>query len=251
MTTIATTTAAIDDLVEAAHELAALGLSPGTSGNVSVRFGDRVYLSATGASMATLTPAGLSELALDGTHLAGPRPTKEAPLHLAFYRKSDRTRAVVHLHSAAAVAASCLPPHSDLSALPPITPYFVMRVGQTPLIPYAAPGSSELANQIELRTFEFRAALLQNHGSIVAADSVARAVDAAIELEAAAEVLMRLGSQEFTPLTDAQARELADRYDSCWDGDGGEAGGGSAGGGSAGNGAEGGGGVGSAGSAGE
>lgn len=226
MTTIATTTAttAIDELIDAAHALATLGLSPGTSGNLSVRIADRVFLSATGASMATLTPGDLAELALDGTHIAGPRPTKEAPLHLAFYRKSERTRAVVHLHSAAAVAVSCLPPHSDLSALPPITPYFVMRVGQTPLIPYAAPGSSELASQIEQRTFAFRAALLQNHGLIVAGDSVARAVDAAIELETASEVLIRLGAQEFTPLSDAQSRELADRYDSCWEGGLGSAG---------------------------
>lgn len=220
MTTIATTTAAtaVDDLIAAAHELARLGLSPGTSGNLSVRIGDRVFLSATGASMATLTRADLAELALDGEHLGGPRPTKEAPLHLAFYRKSGRASAVIHLHSAAAVAASCLPPHSELSALPPITPYFVMRVGQTPLIPYAAPGSSELASQIEQRTFAFRAALLQNHGLIVSGDSVARAVDAAIELEAASEVLMRLGAQEFLPLSDPQARELADQHDSCWDG---------------------------------
>lgn len=226
MTTIATTTAAtaVDDLIAAAHELARLGLSPGTSGNLSVRIGDRVFLSATGASMATLARADLAELALDGEHLGGPRPTKEAPLHLAFYQKSERASAVVHLHSAAAVAASCLPPHSELSALPPITPYFVMRVGQTPLIPYAAPGSSELASQIEQRTFAFRAALLQNHGLIVSGDSVARAVDAAIELEAASEVLMRLGAQEFLPLSDLQARELADQYDSCWDGGAGSVG---------------------------
>lgn len=207
----------IDDLVEAAHELAALGLSPGSSGNVSVRVGDRIFLSATGASMAALTARELAELTLDGTHVAGPRPTKEAPLHLAFYRKSARTTAVVHLHSANAVAASCLPPFSARSALPPITPYFVMRVGQTPLIPYAAPGSSDHAAEIDRLSFGFRAALLQNHGSIVAGDTVARAADAAIELEAAAEVLVRLGSSDYTPLSEAQARELAERYDSCWD----------------------------------
>jgi ribulose-5-phosphate 4-epimerase/fuculose-1-phosphate aldolase len=149
--------------------------------------------------------------------VAGPRPTKEAPLHLALYRKSERTSAVVHLHSASAVAASCLPPFSARSALPPITPYFVMRVGQTPLIPYAAPGSAEHADAIDQLDFDFTAALLQNHGSIVAGDTVARAADAAIELEAAAEVLVRLGSSDYTPLSESQAMELAERYDSCWD----------------------------------
>ncbi len=213
----ATATSAVDDLVAAAHQLAALGLSPGTSGNVSVRVGDRVFLSATGTSMATVEARELAELSLDGTLLDGPRPTKEAPLHLAFYRKSESIRAVVHLHSASAVAASCLPPYSELSALPPITPYFVMRVGQTPLIPYAPPGSDDHAVELERRSFRFRSALLQNHGSIVAGDSVARAVEAAIELEAASDVIVRLGTRPFEPLTDSQARHLAERYDSCWD----------------------------------
>lgn len=217
MTDLVSDTTAVDELIAAAHQLAALGLSPGTSGNISVRVGDRVLLSATGASMSTIAADDFAELALDGTHVGGPRPTKESPLHLAFYRKSDATRAVVHLHSAAAVAASCMPPHSALSALPPITPYFVMRVGQTPLIPYAAPGAADHAAEIAARDFDFRAALLQNHGSIVAGVSVARAVEAAVELEAAADVVVRRGAHEFVPLSDAQARELAERYDSCWD----------------------------------
>ena len=219
MTNLAHATSAtlVDELIEAARRLAALGLSPGTSGNVSMRFADRVFLSATGSSMSALTVGDLAELSLEGEHLAGPKPTKEAPLHLSFYRKSEDVRAVVHLHSANAVAASCLPPYSDLSALPPITPYFVMRVGQTPLIPYAPPGSADHAAQLDARTFRFRAALLQNHGSIVAGESIATAADAAIELETAAEVLLRLGSQQHSPLSDEQARELAELYDSCWD----------------------------------
>lgn len=214
----ARTATSIDELVHAARDLAALGLSPGTSGNVSMRFENRVYLSATGSSMSALTTDDLAELSLDGAHLAGPQPTKEAPLHLAFYRKSEDVRAVVHLHSANAVAASCLPPYSEFSALPPITPYFVMRVGQTPLIPYAPPGSTEHAAELDARSFRFRAALLQNHGSIVAGESIAKAAEAAIELETAAEVLLRLGAQEYSPLSDAQARHLAERFGSCWDG---------------------------------
>src|SRR5690606_23948147 len=84
----ASTATSLDELVRAARDLATLGLSPGTSGNVSVRVGHRVFLSATGTSMSSLTTADLAELSLDGEHLAGPKPTKEAPLHLAFYRKS-------------------------------------------------------------------------------------------------------------------------------------------------------------------
>jgi ribulose-5-phosphate 4-epimerase/fuculose-1-phosphate aldolase len=203
-------------LLDAAHHLAGLGLSPGASGNVSIRIGDEVLVSATGTRMADLARDGLSRIDLEGRLIEGARPTKEAPLHLGFYRRSPELRCVIHLHSPSAVALSCLPPHSELSAVPPITPYFVMRVGQTPLLPYAAPGSAELGRHVERLPFPFRAALLQNHGSVCAGETVAAARDSMIELEAAAEIILKLPVGGFRPLSDEQAREVAEAHGSYW-----------------------------------
>ena len=202
------------ELAAAGARLAALGLSPGSSGNLSVRIDDRVLITPTGADLAEVDPDGLSVLALDGTHLDGPRPSKEFPLHGAFYRRDDATRAVVHLHARNATAVSCLPPWSARSAVPPLTPYFVMRVGQTPLIPYAPPGDADQAEALALLPFPLRAALLQNHGPVLAGPTMARAVDAAVELEEVSALLLSLGERSPRLLTPAEADALARTYDS-------------------------------------
>ncbi|RKN41223.1 class II aldolase/adducin family protein [Streptomyces hoynatensis] len=194
-----------------------LGLSPGASGNISVRDGDTVLITPTGRPMGGLDPKELSVLALDGTHLAGPRPSKEYPLHLAFYRRDATAQAAVHLHSRHATAVSCLPPWSPRSAVPPLTPYFVMRVGQTPLIPYAAPGDPAQAAALERLPFACRAALLQNHGPVTSGPSLAAAADAAIELEEVCALLLLLGGREGRLLAPGEAAGLAERYGTPWD----------------------------------
>jgi 3-dehydro-4-phosphotetronate decarboxylase len=204
------------ELAAAAAHLARLGLSPGSSGNISVRDGDRVLITPTGADLAALDTGALSVLALDGRHLDGPRPSKEFPLHLAFYRREAATGAVVHLHSRQAAAASCRPPWSARSALPPLTPYFVMRVGQTPLLPYAPPGDPAQAALLERLPFPFRAALLQNHGPVVAGATLRAATEAAVEIEEVSALLLLLGAHPPRLLTTAEAEALAERYGSCW-----------------------------------
>ncbi|MEU5371034.1 class II aldolase/adducin family protein [Streptomyces sp. NPDC005951] len=210
------------ELVEAGRELSAAGLSPGASGNLSVRIGDRIYMTPTGARLDALDPERLAVLdadaPLDRGHVAGPAPSKEFPLHRAFYRRDPATRAVVHLHSAHAAACSCLPAWSGRSALPPLTPYFVMRVGQTPLIPYAPPGDLAQAHGLEALGFPFRAALLQNHGPITAGGTLARAVDAAVELEEVSRLILLLKGTAPRLLTADEAALLARRYDSVWEG---------------------------------
>ncbi|AXG82159.1 class II aldolase/adducin family protein [Streptomyces paludis] len=209
------------ELVAAGAALSAAGLSPGTSGNLSVRVGGRIYMTPTGARLEALDPEALAVLdadaPLDAGHTAGPAPSKEFPLHRAFYRRDPATRAVVHLHSAHAAACSCLPPWSRRSALAPLTPYFVMRVGQTPLIPYAAPGDPEQARQLELLDFPFHAALLQNHGPITAGDTLARAVDAAVELEEVSRLTLLLKDTGPRVLTTEEAGALARRYGTVWE----------------------------------
>ena len=126
---------AAEQLIAAGRAVVEAGLSPGSSGNISVLDGDRLLITGTGASLGALTPQALTETALDGTHLGGARPSKETPLHLGLYARDERHRAVVHVHSPQAVALSGLAPGGEHSATPPLTPYVVMRVGQTPLLP--------------------------------------------------------------------------------------------------------------------
>ncbi|GHH72494.1 class II aldolase [Streptomyces sulfonofaciens] len=204
------------ELVDAGARIAAAGMSPGSSGNISMREGDRVVMSPTGADLAALRADELSVLDLGGTLLSGPRPSKEFPFHRAFYRRAPATAAVVHVHSLKATAVSCTPPWSAHSAVPPLTPYFVMRVGQTPLIPYADPGDAAQADAIEALRFPFRAALLQNHGSIAAGTTIHEAVETAVELEQTCAVLLSLGEKRFQPLEAAAVSRLAERYSSPW-----------------------------------
>ncbi|MEU8624541.1 class II aldolase/adducin family protein [Streptomyces sp. NPDC048669] len=206
------------ELAAAGAHLAALGLSPGSSGNLSVREGPYVYLTPTGTDLSRIDPAGLSILDPAGAHLDGPKPSKEFPLHTAFYRRDPAARAVVHLHSRHATAVSCLPAWSEHSAIPPLTPYFVMRVGQTPLLPYAAPGDSGQAERMEALPFPFRAALLQNHGPVTAGHSVSAAVDAAVELEEVSALLLALGDRTPRLLTPEEIAPLAEKYASPWTG---------------------------------
>lgn len=207
-----------DELVAQGAHLAGLGLSPGSSGNLSARDGDRILMTPTGADLASLSPDALSELSPDGRHLTGPRPSKEFPLHTAFYRRDPSLGAVVHLHSRNATAASCLPAWSERSAIPPLTPYFLMRVGQTPLIPYAPPGDAAQAVGLERLPFPFHAVLLQNHGPVAAATSLTAAAEAAVELEevSALHVLLhRAGPRLLEP---PEIAALTQRYGTHWDG---------------------------------
>lgn len=207
----------ISELCGAAQRLSASGLSPGSSGNVSVRTGDRVLLSRTGADLGTLTSEDFAVLDLGGSLLDGPRPSKEFPFHTALYRRSEEFRAVLHIHSTYATAASLFAPWSARSAIPPITPYFVMRVGQTPLIPYHHPGDAAQAEVIRSWPHGFRAVLLQNHGPVVAGRTVAEAMAATLELEETCKLLTLTGSHEVAALSEAQSQELAITYGSFWE----------------------------------
>ncbi|WP_394437880.1 class II aldolase/adducin family protein [Streptomyces sp. SGAir0957] len=206
------------DLAAAGAHLASLGLSPGSSGNLSIRERDRILITPTGADLAAIDADALTVLALDGTHLDGPRPSKEFPLHTAFYRRDPSTRAVIHLHSRHAAAQSCRPAWSERSALPPLTPYFVMRVGQTPLLPYAPPGDAQQAADLEQLPFPFRAALLQNHGPVTAGPSLEAAIAAAVELEETSALLLTLGDLPARVLTREEARAMAEKYGMPWSG---------------------------------
>ncbi|NUJ86723.1 aldolase [Plantibacter sp. MCCC 1A11337] len=213
----ATRTQLASDLVAAGAAVVAAGLSPGSSGNLSARATDgTILITPGGAVLGALDPDRLAVLDAHGEWVGGDKPSKEASLHLALYRKNPEHRAIVHVHSPQAVAASCLEPWAPHSALPPLTPYFVMRAGQTPLVPYRAPGSPELADLLTVLTFPFHAALLQNHGQLTSGRDLATAIDAAIEVEEASRITLMTAGQRRRLLDEAEIADLTARYGSSW-----------------------------------
>jgi ribulose-5-phosphate 4-epimerase/fuculose-1-phosphate aldolase len=178
-------------IVRACRHLSAAGLSPGSSGNVSVRVGAHIVATPTGSSLRSLTE---EQLAVTPSGEEGaPRPTKELPLHAAMYAAHPEANAVIHLHSPYATAIACLPPGVDGHAiLPPLTPYRVMRLGDVPLVPYARPGSAELASGVAAAAPGHPVLLLANHGPVVAARTLEAAIDLAEELETAAQLTLLL-----------------------------------------------------------
>jgi len=191
VTTIRTEAEARAAIVRACRHLSAAGLSPGSSGNVSVRVGSRIIATPTGSSLRAVTEDELAATPADQEGV--PRPTKELPLHAAMYAAHPAATAVVHLHSPHATAIACLPAgDSGYAPLPPLTPYRVMRLGDVPLVPYAPPGSAELAAGVAAAAPGHPVLLLANHGPVVAAATLDAAIDLAEELETAAQLTLLL-----------------------------------------------------------
>ena len=166
------------------------GLTPGSSGNLSVRLADGYLFTPTNSCLGFLDAERLSKLDVAGRHVGGDPPTKELPLHFAFYEARPSARAVVHLHSTHATALSCLADTDPDDAIPPITPYVVMRVGRVPVVPYTRPGSADVAPLIRAKAPDHPAILLGNHGPVVAGTSLEAAVFAMEELEETARLVL-------------------------------------------------------------
>lgn len=204
-----------EKLCACGHSLFARGLTFGTSGNLSVRLPDGGWLmTPTNISLGDLDPARLSHLDENGRVVSGDAPTKEAFLHLSMYRKRPQCEAVVHLHSTHAVAVSCLCGLDVSDCLPPLTAYYVMRIGRLPLIRYFPPGDQALAQEVEAVATTHHAVLLANHGPVVSGTSLDAAMSATEELEETAKLFLLLRGEKTSPLTTAQVEELRQRFPS-------------------------------------
>src|SRR3954452_17584335 len=169
------------------------GLTPGSSGNISVRLDHGGWLvTPTNASLGSLEPARLSALDADCRLTSRDPPTKEVPLHTALYHTRDAARAVVHLHSTHSVALSMLPEIDPRAALPPMTPYYLMKCGTTALLPYYRPGDPHVADAIKGLAGKYSSVLLANHGPVVSGDTLEAAVYAMEELEETAKLYLLL-----------------------------------------------------------
>jgi 3-dehydro-4-phosphotetronate decarboxylase len=184
------------------------GLTAGSSGNVSVRIADGWLMTPTNASLGRLDPVRISKIGDDGSLISGDAPTKESFLHRVMYEERDGTGAVVHLHSTHSVAVSSLAEINPDDVLPPITAYYVMRVGRLPLVPYFKPGDMALAEAVRGFAGKHHAVLLANHGPVVAGSSLDAAVNAIEELEETAKLFLLLRGAKTRFLTAEEVREL-------------------------------------------
>jgi ribulose-5-phosphate 4-epimerase/fuculose-1-phosphate aldolase len=188
------------------------GLTHGSTGNVSARTDDGWLLTPTGSNLGRLDPARLAKLDWHGKAVSGDPPSKESFLHLAMYQERASNGAVVHLHSTHSVAVSVLAEVDPRDVLPPLTAYYVMRIGSLPLVPYYAPGDMKLADAVRVLASKHHALLLANHGPVVGGSSLAAAADAVEELEATAKLYLLVRGQKVHPLTDAQIADLRRRH---------------------------------------
>ena len=197
------------ELVALAASLFARGLSVGSAGNISARLPDGYLMTPTNSSLGSLDPDRLSRLDADFAHISGDKPSKEVFMHRAFYRARPEAGAVVHLHSTMATAVACLPDVDAGNPIPPLTPYFVMRVGRSmPVVPYYRPGDAAMEPAIHDAAKAARAVLLANHGPVVSGATLRDAVFAAEELEEAAKLFLLLRGQKMRTLTPGQVDDL-------------------------------------------
>lgn len=201
-----------ESIVEFGRSIFDRGLTFGSSGNISLRLDDGWLMTPTNVSLGRLDPARIAKLDGERRHVSGDAPTKESVLHIAMYRERPAARAVVHLHSTHSVAVSCLADLDPQEPLPPITAYYVMRVGRLALAPYYPPGDPGLAEAVRRLAGRHHAVLLANHGPVVAGASLEAAVYATEELEETARLFLLLRGQRTRWLTPEQADEIRRRF---------------------------------------
>lgn len=199
-------------MVELAKSLFDRGYTVGGAGNLSVRLDDnRVLVTPTGSSLGRLEVNRLSVLDMNGNLIEGDKPSKESVFHLALYQANPQCKAIVHLHSTYLTALSCLEGIDTTNAMRAFTPYYVMRVGQLPVIPYYKPGDTNIARELRERALQAKAFLLANHGVVVTGNSLVDAVDNMEELEETAKLYFILQGKSIRYLSESEVKDLENR----------------------------------------
>ena len=194
------------------------GLTGGSTGNISARTDDGgLLVSPTGTSFGRLDPGRLSRFDANGTLISGDKPTKEMPLHSAFYETRSTAGAVVHLHSCHSVALSMLPEVDADNFLPPLTPYAIMKLGKVKLLPFFLPGDPAMGDAVRGLAGKRSAVMLANHGPVVAGKDVEAACNAVEELEDTARLAMMLRGLPARGLSDDQVRAVVTKFDVEWE----------------------------------
>ncbi|GAC1417614.1 MAG: aldolase [Candidatus Velthaea sp.] len=200
------------DICRLGERLVKRGLVHGTTGNISVRIADGYLVTPTGRAIDRLEPGEITQLSADGARVRGLEPTKEARAHMAMYEARPSAQAIVHTHSHYCVALTLLPDVDVEDALPALTPYYVMRVGRAPIVPYYPPGDPELVAAVRRYSEGRNALLLAHHGPIVAGTSLEDAAAILEELEEAARLFLLVRTGAYRTLDAAAVATLRERY---------------------------------------
>lgn len=212
------TTALREQICLLAKSMFDRGLTGGSTGNISARTEDGgLLVSPTGTSFGRLDPARLSLFDANGTLVDGDPPTKEMPLHAAFYETRSTAGAVVHLHSCHSVALSMMPDVDTDNFLPPMTPYAIMKLGRVKLLPFFRPGDPAMGKAVRGLAGKRSAVMLANHGPVVAGKDVEAACNAIEELEDTARLAMLMHGIPARLLDATQVRDLVTHFDIEWD----------------------------------
>lgn len=194
------------------------GLTGGSTGNISARTDDGgLLVSPTGTSFGRLDPARLARFDANGRFIDGDKPTKEMPLHSAFYDTRTTTGAVVHLHSCHSVAWSMMPEVDPDNFLPPMTPYSIMKLGKVKLLPFFMPGDPAMGAAVRGLAGKRSAVMLANHGPVVAGTDVEAACNAIEELEDTAKLAMLMRGYDAKMLTAEQVNQVVRQFNVEWE----------------------------------
>ncbi len=207
-----------DQVCSLAKSLFERGITHGSTGNISARTADGgLLVSPTGSSFGRLDPARLSRFNAAGEHIDGDKPTKEMPLHNAFYDTRSQAGAVVHLHCCHAVAWSMMPDANEDDFLPALTPYAIMQLGRVKLLPFFRPGDPAMGQAVRGLAGKRSAVMLANHGPVVASKDVEAACNAIEELEATARLALLTRGQHPRLLNSAEVQDIVTQFDVEWD----------------------------------
>ena len=194
------------------------GLTGGSTGNISARTSDGgLLVSPTGTSFGRLDPGKLSRFDACGTLISGDEPTKEMPLHTAFYDTRSTAGAVVHLHSCHSVALSMMPDVDAENFLPHLTPYGIMKLSRVKLLPFLMPGDPAMGHAVRGLAGKRSAVMMANHGPIVAGKDIEAACNAVEELEDTAKLAMLTRGLSPRALSDAQVKEVITKFNVEWE----------------------------------